>query len=56
MSSLTGQLTPQIARKMLTSNSEEIIEFAGTCLENLDSAEIAAGPLTAKGTHGGCRP
>jgi hypothetical protein len=34
---------------MLTSNSEEITEFAGQCLENYNSAQIAAGPLTAKG-------
>lgn len=54
---IPGHLTPQIARKMLTSNSTEMIEFAGACLENLNCAEIAAGPLTAKGTgHGGCRP
>mmetsp|Transcript_84195 Transcript_84195/g.136474 ORF Transcript_84195/g.136474 Transcript_84195/m.136474 type:complete len:155 (+) Transcript_84195:29-493(+) len=51
-----GLLTPPIARKMLTSNSDEIVEFAGVCLDNLNAAEIAAGPLTAKGTHGGCRP
>ena len=37
-----GMLTPQIARKMLTSNSEEIVEFAGSCLENHLNAQITA--------------